>query len=330
MLGIDILGMGSYSPSLSVTNNDMAKIVETNDEWITTRTGIRSRRLADGEPTWEMGLRAAEEAVGNAGIDPMDIGLVIDTTITNDFYTPSVACVIQDKIGAKNAAAYDLNAACSGFVYAVDAAKRYLQTDPDLKYVLVVANETLSRVTDFSDRSTCVLFGDGAAAAVITRSEKLFTSFIGADGSGAHFLYAKCHKVRHPLRTAEDHIDEGEFAAGDNFIVQDGKEVYKFATKALPAAAQKAAEKIGLDINTVDWFVPHQANIRIIETAAKNLGVSMDKFILNIADHGNTSSASIPIALSEAIAEGKVKKGDRLCLVGFGAGLTMGCVILDY
>lgn len=322
--------MGSYSPSLCVTNDDMAKIVDTSDEWITTRTGIKSRRLVNGEPTWEMGLKAAEEAVKNSGVDPLDIGLIIDTTITNDFFTPSVACVIQDKIGASNAAAYDLNAACSGFVYAVDAAKRYLQTDPDMKYVLVVANETLSRVTDYTDRSTCVLFGDGAAAAVIGRSEKLFTSFIGADGSGAHFLYAKSHKVRHPMRTAEDHIDSGEFAAGTTYLVQDGKEVYKFATKALPMAARKAAEKIGLDLNTVDWFVPHQANIRIIETAAKNLGVSMDKFIVNIADRGNTSSASIPIALSEAIADGRVKKGDRLCLVGFGAGLTMGCVILEY
>lgn len=330
MFGIEILGMGSYSPSLCVTNDDMAKIVDTSDEWITTRTGIKSRRLVNGEPTWEMGLKAAEEAVKNSGIDPLDIGLIIDTTITNDFFTPSVACVIQDKIGASNAAAYDLNAACSGFVYAVDAAKRYLQTDPDMKYVLVVANETLSRVTDYTDRSTCVLFGDGAAAAVIGRSEKLFTSFIGADGSGAHFLYAKSHKVRHPMRTAEDSIDSGEFAAGTTYLVQDGKEVYKFATKALPMAARKAAEKIDLDLNTVDWFIPHQANIRIIETAAKNLGVSMDKFIVNIADHGNTSSASIPIALSEAIADGKVKKGDRLCLVGFGAGLTMGCVIFEY
>lgn len=330
MFGIEILGMGSYSPSLCVTNDDLAKIVETNDEWISTRTGIKSRGLSNGEPTWEMGLKAAEEAVKNAGIDPADIGLVIDTTITSDFYTPSAACVIQSKIGAVNAAAYDLNAACSGFVYGVDAAKRYLQTDPDMKYVLVVANETLSRITDYTDRSTCVLFGDGAAAAVIGRSEKLFTSFIGADGSGAHFLYAKTHKVDHPLRTEKDTIDEGEFAAGTTYLVQDGKEVYKFATKALPMAAQKAAEKIGLDLNTVDWFVPHQANIRIIETAAKNLGVSMDKFIVNIANHGNTSSASIPIALSEAIADGTVKKGDRLCLVGFGAGLTMGCVILDY
>ena len=331
MFGIEILGTGSYNPVLNVTNDDLAKIVETNDEWISTRTGIKSRRLADGESTWKMGAEAAKEAVKNAGIDPKDIGLIIDTTITNDFYTPSVACVIQNAIGAENAAAYDLNAACSGFVYAVDAAKRYLQTDPDLKYVLIVANEMLSKITDYTDRSTCVLFGDGAAAAVITRSEKLFTSFIGADGRGAHSLYAKTHKVFHPFRSSQiDEIDSGEYEMGTTFLFQDGKEVYKFATKALPTAASKAAEKIGLDINDVDWFIPHQANIRIIETAAKNLGVSMDKFIVNIQDHGNTSSASIPIALHEAVRDGRIKRGEKLCLVGFGAGLTMGAVILEY
>lgn len=331
LFGIEILGTGSYNPSLNVTNDDMAKIVETSDEWISSRTGIKSRRLADGEPTWKMGAEAAKEAVKNAGIDPKEIGLIIDTTITNDFYTPSVACVIQNELGAENAAAYDLNAACSGFVYAVDAAKRYLQTDPDLKYVLVAANEMLSKVTDYTDRSTCVLFGDGAAAAVITRSEKLFTSFIGADGRGARSLYSKSHKVSHPFRSGgADEMDGGDYAAGTTFIVQDGKEVYKFATKALPMAAKRAAEKIGFDINEVDWFIPHQANIRIIETAAKNLGVSMDKFIVNIQDHGNTSSASIPIALHEAIRDGRIKRGEKLCLVGFGAGLTMGAVILEY
>ncbi len=330
MFGIEILGMGSYNPSLCVTNEDMAKIVETNDEWITTRTGIKSRRLANGEPTWRMGAEAAKAAVAKAGIDVKDVGLIIDTTLTNDFLTPSTSCLIQNELGAVNAAAFDINAACSGFVYGMDAAKRYLQTDPELKYVVVVANEMLSRIVDYSDRSTCVLFGDGAAAAVLTRSDKLFTSYIGADGSGAHFLYAKQIKAGHPFRTAEDEIDTGLFAAGDTKLIQDGKEVYKFATKALPAAATRAAEKENVDIASVDWFIPHQANIRIIETAAKNLGVSMDKFIVNISDHGNTSSASIPLALEEAIADGRVKRGDRICLVGFGAGLTLGAIIMDY
>lgn len=331
MFGIDILGTGAYTPSLRVANDELAKVVETNDEWISTRTGIKARRLADGEPTWKMGAAAAREALANAGVSGSEIGLIIDTTITSDFATPSMACVIQREIGAENAEAFDLNAACSGFVYAVDAAKRYLQTDPELKYVLVVANEKLSHITDYTDRASCILFGDGAAAAVITRSEKLFTSFMGADGRGAQYLYSKAHKIFHPFRTTDkDEVDTGEFAAGTEFLVQDGKEVYKFATKALPTASEKAAAKIGLNINEIDWFIPHQANIRIIETAAKNLNVSIEKFIVNIQEHGNTSSASIPIALHEAISSGQIKRGEKLCLVGFGAGLTMGAVIIEY
>lgn len=331
MFGIDILGTGTYAPALRITNDDLAKVIETNDEWITTRTGIKARHISDGEPTWKMGAEAAKEALAAAGTDASEIGLIIDTTITSDFSTPSMACVIQSEIGAKNAAAFDLNAACSGFVYGIDTAKRFLQTDPDLKYVLVVANEQLSRITDYKDRTTCVLFGDGAAAAVITRSEKLYTSFLSADGRGASSLYAKTHRVYHPFRTTDkDQIDTGIFAAGTDFICQDGKEVYKFATKALPTATEKAAAKIGIGVNEIDWFVPHQANMRIIETAAKNMDVSMDKFIINIREHGNTSSASIPIALHEAIASGQIKRGDRICLVGFGAGLTMGAVIIEY
>lgn len=329
MFGINILGTGSYSPDLTVTNGDMAKIVETNDEWITTRTGIKSRRLTGGESAWEMGARAAETAIETAGIDPSDIGLVIATTVTGDFFTPSSACIIQDAVKAVNAAAFDLNAACSGFVYGVDTARRFLQTDDELKYVLLVSTEVLSRFVDYTDRSTCVLFGDGAAAVVIERSEKLYSSYLGSDGSGSKFLYAKHLFARHPF--AEKDTDYGEhFTQNNAFLYQDGKEVYKFATKALPTAAKKAAEKIGLDLNSVDKFIPHQANIRIIETAAKSIGVSMDKFVVNIGTHGNTSSASIPIALDEAVRDGRIVRGDKLCFVGFGAGLTFGSVICEF
>ena len=200
MFGINILGTGSYSPAVKVSNDDMSKIVETNDEWISTRTGIKNRFLTDGESAWEMGANAAKKAIESAGIDPSEIGLVIGTTVTPDFYTPSLASLVQNAVGAVNAAAFDLGAACSGFAYAVDAARRYLQTDDDLKYVLVVSSEILSRFVDFTDRATCVLFGDGAGAAVIERSDKLFTSFIGSDGSGAKFLYAKHLFGRHPFR----------------------------------------------------------------------------------------------------------------------------------
>ena len=330
MFGINILGTGSYSPSVKVSNDDMSKIVETNDEWISTRTGIKNRFLTDGESAWEMGANAAKKAIESAGIDPEQIGLVIGTTVTPDFYTPSLASLVQNAVGAVNAAAFDLGAACSGFAYAVDAARRYLQTDDDLKYVLVVSSEILSRFVDFTDRATCVLFGDGAGAAVIERSDKLFTSFIGSDGSGAKFLYAKHLFGRHPFRTtAADDYGE-DFTSTNEFLFQDGKEVYKFATKALPTAAQNAADKIGLDVTTVDWFVPHQANVRIIETAAKNLGAPMEKFIVTLDQHGNTSSASIPTAFDEAVRSGKIKKGDRVCFVGFGAGLTSAAVIFDY
>jgi len=329
LFGINILGTGSYSPGVAVTNEDMAKIVETNDEWITTRTGIKARRLSGGESAWGMGAAAAGKAIEAAGIDPGEIGLVIATTVTGDFFTPSTACIIQNEVKAVNAAAFDLNAACSGFVYGVDTARRFLQTDKDLKYVLLVSTEILSRFVDYTDRSTCVLFGDGAAAVILERSEKLFSSFLGSDGGGSKFLYAKHLFGRHPF--TERDTDYGEnFTQNNAYLYQDGKEVYKFATKALPMAAKRAAEKIGIDINSIDKFIPHQANIRIIETAAKSIGVSMDKFIVNIDSHGNTSSASIPIALDEAVRDGKIARGDKLCFVGFGAGLTFGSVICEY
>lgn len=332
MSGINIVSTGGYAPLLAVTNDDMAKIVETNDEWIRTRTGISQRRMSNCEPTWYMGAMASKQAIERAGIDPKDIGLIISSTITNDFVTPSASCLIQREIGAVNAAAFDLGAACSGFVYAVDTACRFLATDDNLKYVLVSANENLSYITNFADRSSCVLFGDGAAAVILERSDKLFTSWLGADGTGAKFLYAKNHHQLHPFITEGHPVidDETDPSVDHRLLVQDGKEVYKFATKALPTAAKNAADKISLDISDIDLFIPHQANIRIIETAAKNLGVSMDKFFTNIDMHGNTSSASIPIALNEAVEKGVLKRGMKVCLVGFGAGLTLGSVIIEY
>ncbi|MBQ8568617.1 MAG: ketoacyl-ACP synthase III [Oscillospiraceae bacterium] len=331
-MGVNILGTGVYTPSITVTNEMMSKIVETSDEWITTRTGISSRNMSNGEPTWYMGAEAAKAAIAEAGIDSKDIGLIIDATITADFHTPSTACIIQREIGAVGAACVDVNAACSGFIYGFDMAMRYLMTDDTLKYALVVANENLSKITNFEDRTTCVLFGDGAAAVVIEKSDKLYTSWLSADGTGAQYLYCKGDPAANAFM-GEDKLsvpDGTDENITHHYLVQDGKEVYKFATKALPTAATKAAEKIGLDITEVDYFVPHQANVRILETAAKNLGVSMDKFIVTLDHHGNTSSASVPIALDEAIKSGKIKRGDKLCLVGFGAGLTLGAAIIEY
>lgn len=333
-MGIHILGTGSYTPAFQVTNADMAKIVETNDEWIRTRTGIQSRHIADGEPTWYMGAQAASHAIEMAGIDPKDIGLIIDTTITPDFSTPSVSCLVQREIGAVQAACFDLNAACSGFVYGMETAHCFLKTNREMKYALVVANENLTRITNYSDRSSCILFGDGAAAAIVEYQEdRLYSSYLSADGTGAKFLYARTATPDNPFCKRKAEYDDGIEPGPEGWehtMRQDGREVYKFAIKVMANSAQKAAEKIGFDLQQLDKIVPHQANIRIIETAMKSLKMPMEKVVVNIDQHGNTSSASIPIALDEAVRSGKIQRGDKICLVGFGAGLTTAAIITEF
>lgn len=328
-MGVNILAMGSYLPEQILTNDDFKRFVDTDDEWIRTRTGICSRHMAGWEPAWYMGKQAALKAIEKAGIDPKDIGLIIVSSVTGDFLTPSMASIIQYEIGAENAAAFDLNAACSGFVYMLDTARRFLETDSSMKYVLIVSAEALSRFTDFEDRSTCVLFGDGAAAAVIEKSDKLYSSFLGSDGSGARKLFARNCSVAPEIRVESD-FDDGFPEKPRHQLYQDGREVYKFAVKALPKAFNAAAEKIGITKDDIDWFVPHQANIRIIETASKNLGVGIDKFAVTLDHHGNTSSSSIPLALCEYIDSGKITRGQKLALVGFGAGLTYGSAIIEF
>lgn len=328
-MGINILGMGSYLPEQKLTNEDFKKFVDTNDEWIKTRTGICERHMAGWEPAWLMGKNAAQKAIEKAGIDPADIGLIIVSTITSDFLTPSIASILQYELGAVNAAAFDLNAACSGFVYTLDTARRFMDTDKDLKYVLVVSTEALSRFIDYDDRSTCVLFGDGSAAAVIEKSDKLYSSFLASDGSGARKLFARNMQIAPQVKVDSD-FEDGFPEKPMHQLYQDGREVYKFAVKALPKAFNAAAEKIGITSGDIDWFVPHQANIRIIETAAKNLGIGTDRFVVTVDHHGNTSSASIPLALCEAIEKGDVKRGQKIALIGFGAGLTYGSIIIEY
>lgn len=328
-MGINILGMGSYVPEQKLVNDDFKKFVDTNDEWIRTRTGIVERHMAGWEPTWYMGKMAALAALEKSGVKPEEIGLIIFTTVTSDFLTPSMASVIQYEIGAVNAAAFDLGAACTGFVYAMDTANRFLATDDSLKYVLVISSEATSRFCDFTDRQTCILFGDGAAAAIVEKDEKMFTSFLGSDGSGARLLFAKNLSPAEEVRLEND-FDDGFPDKAAHLLYQDGKAVYKFATQALPNAFERAAAKIGISKEDIDWFIPHQANLRIIETAAKKLGVSMDKFILTLDHYGNTSSASIPIALNEAIGDGRIQRGQKIAFIGFGAGLTYGSIILEY
>lgn len=331
MTGIKILGVGKCAPENIATNEDFSKIVDTNDEWISSRTGIKTRHITSGEPTYHLAANAAKQAVERARISPTDIGLIIATTITPDYYTPSCACMVQRELGASGGMAIDVNCACSGFAYGFDMAKRYLQTDSDLKYALVVSAEELSKITDYTDRATCVLFGDGAAAVVLEKKEDtLYSSFLGADGNGAKFLMAKNVTGTNPFVREALEIDDMMPEGNGRYLYQDGKEVYKFATRILPFAVQECCKKAGIEVSDIDVIVPHQANFRIIETAAKNLGISMDKFFLNLDKYGNTSSASIPLAFCEAVEEGRIKRGDKVCFVGFGAGLTYAGIIIEY
>ena len=313
------------------TNEDFTKIVETSDEWITQRTGIKQRHITNGEPTYYLGAMAAKAAMADAGVKAEDIDLIIATTVTGDYFTPSLSCLIQREIGAIGCIAFDLNAACAGFVYGFDTAKRYLQSGDGIKTVLLVASEELSKFVDYTDRSSCVLFGDGAAAFVLeTAEDTTYSSFLGADGNGAKYLASRALKSENAFRTNSEEFDMDMPETKGYFFKQDGKEVYKFATKALPNAVEQACAKIEISPDDLDWIVPHQANIRIIETAAKHLGVSMDKFPVYIDRYGNTSSASIPIAFCDAVAEGRIKRGDKICLVGFGGGLTYGAAVFEY
>ncbi|MDR0904354.1 MAG: ketoacyl-ACP synthase III [Ruminococcus sp.] len=327
-MSIKICGIGSFNPERIITNDDFAGIMETSDEWIYSRTGISSRGYASGVPTWKMGVFAAKEAIKNAGVDPSEIGLIIASTITSDFFTPSVACLVAGELGLF-CPAFDIGAACSGFVYALDCAERYLRTDNKLKYALVISAEMLSRYTNFNDRSSAIIFGDGAGAVVIERTEGVYGSYLGSDGAGGKHLFGKLPFPAYPFYEYEVTGME-DYPGPENVIIQNGKEVYKFAVKAMPAAIEKAVAAAGLKIGGIDFFIPHQANIRIIETAAKTMGIPLEKFIVNIKTRANTSSASIPLALCDAVREGKIKRNDIICLCGFGAGLTYGAMVLEY
>lgn len=323
-IGVGILGTGHYAPEKILTNHDLEKFVETTDEWIVERTGISQRHVVEeAVATSDIAVKAAEIALKNAGVSAADIELIIVATLTPDMIFPSAACVVQHKLNASRAAAFDLSAACSGFVYALSVGSQFIQTGV-YKKVLVVAAETLSKITNWEDRNTCVLFGDGAGAAVLGTVEKGYGVLgieLGADGSGGHFLHMPAGGSLHPatLKTVQDKM---------HFIHMNGNEVFKFAVKVMGEAAARALQNAGLQPADIDCLIPHQANIRIIKSAAKRLGLPMSKVFVNVNKYGNTSAASIPMALAEAEEEGRFKKGDIIVLVGFGAGLTWAsCVI---
>lgn len=302
-------------------------MVDTSDEWILKRTGISERRILEkDEPIYTLGVEAAKRAIKDSGLMPEDIDLIIVSSSTPDYLTPSTSCIIQKETGAVNAAAFDLAAACSGFVYAMTVAKQFIETGY-YKHVLLVASEGMTRVTEWTDRNTCVLFGDGAGAAVLGKVEDgygILSIHIGSDGTQGGSITIPC------LYIPEEDVQRRPGFKNLRTLWQDGQEVFKFAVKIMPMAAEKVIGDAGMTIEDIKYIIPHQANIRIIESAAKRLGVSMNKVYTTIQKFGNISSASIPVALDDAYKEKLVSKGDNLVFVGFGGGLTWASALVKW
>lgn len=331
MSGIKIVSTGRYIPDKEITNEDLSRIVETNDEWIATRTGIRRRHISQGEPNFFMATHAAKEVLKDFSGEAEDIDLILCSTLSPDYYTPSLSCLVAGAIGATSAFCIDVNCACTGFVQAVDMAHKYLAAG-DVKTVLVIASEVLSRIVDFTDRATCVLFGDGAGACIVQKDDtKRFASTFGADGKGGNFLYATHTYPRTPFETDERCERHRTPDMEDNgFIHMDGKEVYKFSTSVMPRMVEACCKKLSITPQDLRMIVPHQANERIVATGMKHLKLPMEKAYLNIEQFGNTSSATIPIALDEVIRKKLLQPGDLVALVGFGAGLTYGATVIEW
>ncbi len=320
-----ITGWGKYVPARVLSNADLEKMVDTSDEWIVSRTGIRERRIAGPEETAStMGLAAAREALKVAGIEAKDLGLIIVATVCPDYHFPSVGCIVQAQLGA-TCGAFDIEAACSGFLYGLSIAHQFASSGA-AKHVLVIGVEKLSMYVDYTDRATCVLFGDGAGAAVVSASQAPggFHSFtLGSDGARPELLYV-------PTGGSAEPVTEESLRQGRHYIKMIGSEVFKFATRAMDAATDKVIEEAGIKPEEIDLFLPHQANQRIIEATAKRLGLPSEKVFLNIDRYGNTSAASIPIALCEAIEQGKVWPGAKVVFAAFGGGLTWGAAAMTW
>jgi 3-oxoacyl-[acyl-carrier-protein] synthase-3 len=326
LTGVHLTGWGAYAPSLILTNADLEHMVETSDDWIVSRTGIRERRIAGpGETTASMAAVAGLRAIATAGLAPDDIDLIIVGTLTPDYPMPSTAALVKDAIGNKRAAAMDVAAACSGFVYGYATAQAYISSGL-ARNVLVIGAETLSRYTDFTDRSTCILFGDGAGAAVLSASDEPGGTLgieMTTEPSGAYFIWLPAGGAARPANATT-------VAAGEHFMKMKGTETFKMAVRTLGSTSLASLHRAGLELADVDLVVPHQANIRIIEALARSLDFPMEKVFVNLDCYGNTSAASVPLALTEAVAAGRVKQGDRLLLVAFGSGLTSGAITLQW
>jgi 3-oxoacyl-[acyl-carrier-protein] synthase III len=322
---VSITGIGSHAPQKVMTNDELAKIVDTSDEWIVERTGIRERRVAGpDEALSDVSLPAAKTALDHAGLDASELDLVIVATVTPDMFFPSTGAILADQLGARKAAAYDLSAGCTGFVYALAQAHGMVSAGL-ADNALVIGGDVLSRIVDWEDRSTCVLFGDGAGAVVLERvQEGGFLGFeLGADGSGGLQLYMPAGGSRVPA-TAES------VASRQHYAKMNGREVFKFATRVLVDSAEKVLDECGVPVEDVDVYVPHQANVRIIDHARKKLGIPEERTVVNVDRYGNTSSGSIPLALDDAEADGRLAPGEMVLMTGMGAGLTWGSALIEW
>ncbi|MGN6552660.1 MAG: beta-ketoacyl-ACP synthase III [Verrucomicrobiota bacterium] len=321
-----IAGVGSYVPARVMTNADLEKIVDTTDEWITTRTGIKERHIAaENEFTSDLGTEAARRAMAKAGITADQIDLIIVATITPDMPFPSTACLVQHKLGAKRAAAFDLEAACSGFIYALEIGQQFIMSRT-YDTVLVIGAEKLSSITDWTDRNTCVLFGDGAGAAILQSrpsSHGLLTAVMGADGGKSDLLFMPAGGSRCPAsaKTVDARL---------HYLRMEGKETFKNAVQAMQTAAGEALRRCELDISQIKCVIPHQANRRIIDAVGERLGATPEQLFVNLDKYGNTSAASVAIALDEAVESDRIKRGDLILLVVFGAGLTWGAAVIEW
>ena len=322
---VGIIGVGEYLPKKVLTNAELEKMVETSDEGIMTRTGIKERRIAaENEAVSDFAVKAAREAIEHAKLKPEEIDIIITATVTGDMPFPSVSCLVQNTLGAKNAACFDVAAACAGFVYALSVGQQFISSGT-YKNALVIGSEALSRYTDWTDRGTCVLFGDGAAAAVLAKVESggILSTYLGSDGTKSGLLFIPGGGSRSP---ASHETVDGRM----HYVKMQGNELFKIAVTIMADAAQVAIRKAGLECKDIDLVIPHQANIRIIMAMAKKLGLPQEKIYLNIEKYGNMSSASTATALCEAVKEGRVKKGDIILLDAFGAGLVWGACVIEW
>ena len=320
-----IIGLGRYLPARVLTNKELEKMVDTTDEWITTRTGIKERRIArSDEATSDMAAEAARAALKDANLTANDIDLIIVATITPDMFFPATACLVQDKLGCRTVPAFDVSVACSGFIYGIAIADQFIRSGT-YKHALVIAAEKLSSITDWSDRSTCVLFGDGAGAAVLGPVEHggILSVSLGANGKQGDLIKLPAGGSRIPttVKSIEDKL---------HFIKMNGAELFKHAVRIMADAALGATQQLGLTADDIKLVIPHQANIRILNAVAKRMGLTEDKIYLNIEKYGNMSAASSAVALVEAVKEGRIKKGDKILLDAFGGGLTWGAMVIEW